>query len=102
MGDAGVIEWRLVSNSGHITITRPATVVWLHMRDSPPPAKRTKFESPPPEPPHSSGDLSPEEEEDVDDQCSICLRRLTDRTLIPRCSHEFCFECLVIWTGESV
>jgi E3 ubiquitin-protein ligase Topors len=30
----------------------------------------------------------------VDNQCSICLQRLTDRTLIPRCSHEFCFECL--------
>jgi len=38
----------------------------------------------------------------VDNQCSICLQQLTDRTLIPRCSHEFCFECLVIWTGMSM
>lgn len=73
------------------------------MQDSPPPTKRLKLESPVSEPPHSSGKLSPknDEEEDLDSQCSICLQRLTDRTLIPRCSHEFCFECLVIWTGES-
>ena len=74
------------------------------MQDSPPPPKRIKLESPSPESPHSDHDpsLEREGEEDVDDQCSICLQRLSDRTLIPRCSHEFCFECLVIWTGTSV
>ena len=69
------------------------------MKD-PPPAKRIKLESPSPGPPNSTGGSPREEEEDIDDQCSICLQRQTDRTLIPRCSHEFCFECLVIWTGE--
>ena len=74
------------------------------MQDSPPPTKRIKLESSPLEPSHLGYDLSPEkdEDEDVDNQCSICLQRLTDRTLIPRCSHEFCFECLVIWTGTSI
>ena len=75
------------------------------MQDSPP-AKRVKLESPSPELPDANGNLSlegeGEGEEDVDNQCSICLQRLTDRTLIPRCSHEFCFECLVIWTGAFV
>ena len=81
----------------------PVTVVWLHMQDSPPPTKRIKLESPPPELSHSNDDLfvGMEGEEDVDNQCSICLQPLTDRTLIPRCSHEFCFECLVIWAGMS-
>jgi len=84
----------------------PTTVAWSYMQDSPPPTKRIKLESPSPEPPHLTCDLSlgneGEGEEDVDDQCSICLQRLSDRTLIPRCSHEFCFECLVIWAGTSV
>ncbi|KAF9653602.1 hypothetical protein BDM02DRAFT_3182613 [Thelephora ganbajun] len=75
------------------------------MQDSPPPIKRIKLESPPPGLSHSKDVLSlekeEEEEEDVDNQCSICLQRLTDRTLIPRCSHEFCFECLVIWADQS-
>jgi hypothetical protein len=73
------------------------------MEDSPP-TKRIRLESPPLEPSRSEDDLSleKEEKEDVDNQCSICLQQLTDRTLIPRCSHEFCFECLVIWTGMSL
>ena len=38
---------------------------------------------------------------DEDDHlnCSICLQPLVDRTLIPSCSHEFCFECILVWTG---
>lgn len=32
-------------------------------------------------------------------QCSICLQAILDRTVIPTCSHEFCFECLLVWSG---
>ncbi|KAL5480567.1 hypothetical protein ACEPAI_1837 [Sanghuangporus weigelae] len=35
------------------------------------------------------------------DHCSICLQLLLDRTVIPECSHEFCFECIVTWTEQS-
>ena len=46
---------------------------------------------------------SADHEEDQDDMnadhCSICLQPISDRTLIPACSHEFCFECLLVWTG---
>ncbi|EPQ52985.1 hypothetical protein GLOTRDRAFT_111805, partial [Gloeophyllum trabeum ATCC 11539] len=35
------------------------------------------------------------------EQCSICLQRLEDRTVIPTCSHEFCFECLLVWAEQS-
>ncbi|KAK0439693.1 uncharacterized protein EV420DRAFT_1279459, partial [Desarmillaria tabescens] len=35
------------------------------------------------------------------DNCSICLQSLVDRTVIPTCSHEFCFDCLVVWTEQS-
>ena len=39
-------------------------------------------------------------DEELDgDHCSICLQLLLDRTVIPECSHEFCFECIVTWTG---
>lgn len=93
----GTRDAEVIEEVCHSTSDR---VVWLHMQDSPP-TKRIKLESPSPELHYSKDDLK-EGEEDVDNQCSICLQRLTDRTLIPRCSHEFCFECLVIWTGMSV
>jgi hypothetical protein len=38
-----------------------------------------------------------EEEESDDDSCSICLHRVEDRTVIPNCSHEFCFA---FWSGS--
>ena len=34
-----------------------------------------------------------------DHQCSICLQAILDRTVMPTCSHEFCFECLLVWSG---
>lgn len=40
------------------------------------------------------------ESEDVD-HCSICLQAFRDRSVLPKCAHEFCFECISIWTGES-
>ena len=42
-----------------------------------------------------------DDEDDLDgDHCSICLQFFTDRAVIPDCSHEFCFECIMTWTGE--
>ena len=37
-----------------------------------------------------------------EDHCTICLQAIVDRALIPECSHEFCFECLMIWSGKNV
>lgn len=37
-----------------------------------------------------------------EDHCTICLQAIVDRALIPECSHEFCFECLMIWSGKKV
>lgn len=42
-----------------------------------------------------------DELEESDDNCSICLHSVVDRTVVPKCSHEFCFECLLVWTGKS-
>ncbi|TCD65009.1 hypothetical protein EIP91_003330 [Steccherinum ochraceum] len=66
------------------------------------PSKRIKLEAEDEvlvgQPMESGGDEDPE----VDgDHCSICLQNIEDRTLIPTCSHEFCFECLLVWTGQS-
>ncbi|THH15425.1 hypothetical protein EW146_g5060 [Bondarzewia mesenterica] len=36
-----------------------------------------------------------------EDHCAICLQPVIDRTVIPICSHEFCFECLMVWTEQS-
>ena len=68
-----------------------------------PPTKRIKLEpSPeiddldafkPAEPPLEDADLDEE-------HCSICLQPLSDRTLLPACSHEFCFDCILIWAGS--
>ncbi|KZT30048.1 hypothetical protein NEOLEDRAFT_1020686, partial [Neolentinus lepideus HHB14362 ss-1] len=41
------------------------------------------------------------EDEVEREQCSICLQSIEDRTVIPTCSHEFCFECLLVWTEQS-
>ncbi|KAJ6523301.1 hypothetical protein B0H19DRAFT_651907 [Mycena capillaripes] len=74
---------------------------------SPPPSKRVKIESPatPVQIFKSEPDeplLEPQELEDEDeDRCSICLQEIIDRTVVPICAHEFCFDCLLVWTGQS-
>ncbi|KAH9056293.1 hypothetical protein EDB87DRAFT_1566736 [Lactarius vividus] len=41
-------------------------------------------------------------DEEVDaNQCAICLQPVVDRTVVPTCSHEFCFECLMVWSEQS-
>lgn len=62
---------------------------------SSPPSKRLKLE------PQSTPKLDPNEDVSEDENhCSICLQVIDDQTVIPNCSHEFCFECLLIWTSE--
>lgn len=53
-----------------------------------------------PAPPDSSLPITKEIEEDVG-QCSICLQGLIDRTVLPLCAHEFCFECILLWSSEN-
>ncbi|KAF8345142.1 hypothetical protein F5887DRAFT_968262 [Amanita rubescens] len=63
-----------------------------------PPSKRIKLESRSPTTPK----LYPNEDIVEDEiHCSICLQVINDQTVIPNCSHEFCFECLLIWTKQS-
>ena len=65
-----------------------------------PPLKRIKLESSP-EIDQSEAYKSTLDEADLDEEhCSICLQPLSDRTLLPECSHEFCFDCILIWTGS--
>lgn len=72
-----------------------------------PPSKRIKLEpnSPVPaneklgESKNQGEDLPDVSEEDLDHQCSICLQPIVDRTVLPTCSHEFCFDCLLLWSG---
>jgi Ring finger domain len=64
-----------------------------------PPSKRMKPESVAPKDDGTEQPVS-ELESDVDgDHCTICLQSFVDRTLVPTCSHEFCFECLMTWSG---
>ncbi|TFY61587.1 hypothetical protein EVG20_g6997 [Dentipellis fragilis] len=64
-----------------------------------PPSKRIKLESSP--------DIAEIEKPVVEDpelegdHCTICLQPIVDRTVIPTCSHEFCFECLALWAEQS-
>jgi hypothetical protein len=41
-------------------------------------------------------------DEEEGDRCSICLNDFRDRAVLPACSHEFCFECISIWTGTLI
>ncbi|KDR66930.1 hypothetical protein GALMADRAFT_232322 [Galerina marginata CBS 339.88] len=81
-----------------------------------PPAKRIKLEDSTPDiadsQPVESAENDPDiadpgvtEEavraEDNENNCSICLHTIVDRTVIPKCSHDFCFECLLVWTEQS-
>lgn len=52
---------------------------------------------------NDDGDVSPpsEHSDSFEDHCSICLHQVIDRTIVPICSHEFCFECLIIWCHQS-
>ncbi|KAH8105101.1 hypothetical protein BXZ70DRAFT_504836 [Cristinia sonorae] len=68
---------------------------------SSPPSKRIKLEA---DESALEDIIQRNEDEDLEideDHCSICLQSMADRTVIPPCSHEFCFECLLIWTGQS-
>ncbi|KAF7340843.1 E3 ubiquitin-protein ligase Topors [Mycena sanguinolenta] len=76
-----------------------------------PPPKRVKLESPPttfiiksePDAPDDPqfGPEELEEEEEDEDRCSICLQEVVDRTIVPVCAHEFCFDCIIVWTEQS-
>ncbi|KAJ6510821.1 hypothetical protein C8R45DRAFT_965289 [Mycena sanguinolenta] len=75
-----------------------------------PPPKRVKLESSPttliiksePDAPDEP-QFGPEEleEEEDEDRCSICLQEVIDRTIVPVCAHEFCFDCIIVWTEQS-
>ena len=51
---------------------------------------------------NGDGPIYTPDSESFEDHCSICLHQVMDRTIIPTCSHEFCFDCLLIWCGEYV
>ncbi|KAJ7666685.1 hypothetical protein DFH06DRAFT_250133 [Mycena polygramma] len=63
------------------------------------PSTPTFFKSEPHEPQLEQQGL--EEEEEDEDRCSICLQEVADRTVVPICAHEFCFDCLLVWTAQS-
>ena len=79
---------------------------------SPPPSKRVRLGEDDDEdtPILEPGRLDdPVESDDNDDDgseiedgehCSICLQVFVDRAVIPECAHDFCFECILKWTGE--
>lgn len=51
-------------------------------------------------PPNPELPPEPESGTEIDEEhCTICLHAFVDRTLVPTCSHEFCFDCLMIWCG---
>ncbi|KAF5346848.1 hypothetical protein D9756_010626 [Leucocoprinus leucothites] len=64
-----------------------------------PPTKRVKLQED--EGSLSLPDVGQETTEESDNNCSICLQAMEDRTVVPTCSHDFCFDCLMIWTAQS-
>jgi E3 ubiquitin-protein ligase Topors len=46
--------------------------------------------------------MSNDDDDSIDNSnCTICLQHIIDRTVIPICSHEFCFECIRLWSDQS-
>jgi hypothetical protein len=75
----------------------------MHDPSTPPPPKRIKRESASPKV-NNNDDLTPESEVEIEvdeEHCTICLQPIADRAVIPTCSHEFCFECLMIWSRKN-
>lgn len=80
---------------------------WMSTRSTSPPPKRIRLES---DPLHAGrpADIEPAEDEGPSEdivselQCSICLQETVDRTVIPTCSHEFCLECIRLWSGKRI
>ena len=62
-------------------------------------SKRIKIEDEDLPPTHDNVEGVEPNQDDLENSCSICLHSIADRTVIPKCSHEFCFECLLVWTG---
>jgi hypothetical protein len=78
----------------------------MSSRSKSPPSKRVKLEPGLPteveQTPNAEGSNAHHEDEDESAlQCSICLQETVDRTVIPTCSHEFCFDCISLWSGMS-
>ncbi|KAH7925994.1 hypothetical protein BV22DRAFT_1010068 [Leucogyrophana mollusca] len=72
----------------------------MHKATASPPSKRIKLESSPT--PDLDSQSSPRDEDQAaEDHCSICLQSLGDRAVIPTCSHDFCFECILMWSEQS-
>ncbi|KIK97813.1 hypothetical protein PAXRUDRAFT_824533 [Paxillus rubicundulus Ve08.2h10] len=71
-----------------------------------PPSKRIKLESSPSPSPEQQFVTGPavngdSEDTEPEDRCSICLQSFLDRTIISTCAHEFCFECILLWSEQS-
>ncbi|KAH7886556.1 hypothetical protein F5I97DRAFT_1808133 [Phlebopus sp. FC_14] len=71
------------------------------IRAASPPSKRIKLESSP-SPSIQERSPAPSDVASLEQEhCSICLQSLVDRTIIPTCAHEFCFECILLWSEQS-
>lgn len=72
---------------------------------SSPPSKRPRLESTPiitatrTSQINDETSLNGEGSDELENQCSICLQSILDCTVVPACSHEFCFECILVWIG---
>lgn len=86
----------LLTFVSHGDDTRVQTNNQMSPVPSPRAQKRIKLDSP--SPPSSS--RVPASTSSTEDNCSICLQPILDRTLLPACSHEFCFECILVWSGQ--
>ncbi|KAJ3576318.1 hypothetical protein NP233_g498 [Leucocoprinus birnbaumii] len=76
-----------------------AVIIIMTSPTASPPSKKARLEED-----EENLDVRSAEDEDLDNpdtNCSICLQAMEDRTVIPTCSHEFCFDCLMIWTAQS-
>jgi hypothetical protein len=82
-----VLSWCM-----HVLCKLYMSLISLCTAESPSSSMSIKLESISPKVEH-------EELAEEEDQCTICLQPIVDRTLVPTCSHEFCFECLMVWSG---
>jgi hypothetical protein len=77
-------------------LARQRSQTWSPSRDAPPPAAPDAVED---VAALAAADAAAADSDSEGEHCTICLQDFRDRTVLPSCAHEFCFECILLWAG---
>jgi hypothetical protein len=80
-------------------LSRQRSQTWSPSRDASPPAAPDEVED---AAALAAADAAAADSDSEGEHCTICLQDFRDRTVLPLCAHEFCFECILLWAGAHL